>query len=59
MEPETPWVRIKARVALEVMATEKLGVFINPRYECQVRLRSKELAALLAGQFDVVRGTDA
>ena len=58
MEPETYWVQVDASVIFESMVNEGLGVFINPRYQCQTRLRAAELAALVAGQFSEVRGSE-
>ena len=59
MEPNSPWLQLNARVAFGAMAAEGLGTFLNPRYECQVRLRSRDLEALLSGCFDDVQGGDA
>lgn len=59
MEPGTPWINLRARVALRIMVAEKLGAFINPRYEFQVRLRAEEVASLLTGRIDGVVGSDA
>jgi len=59
MEPETPWVKVNATVVFKSMIDAGLGVFINPRYDAQVRLRTKDLALLLDGNFSMVQGTNA
>ncbi len=59
MEPDTLWLQVNAAVIFQSMVDEGLGVFINPRYEAQVRLRASELATLLTGGFSEVHGSDA
>jgi hypothetical protein len=59
MEPGTPWIEINASTVFQSMVERGVGAFINPRHEGQVRLRSRELIDLLAGQFETVRGSDA
>jgi hypothetical protein len=59
MEPDTQWLQVNAAVIFQSMVDEGLGVFINPRYEQQVRLRASELSSLLTGGFSEVHGSDA
>ncbi len=59
MEPGTPWLQVNAAVIFQSMVDEGLGVFINPRYEPQVRLRASELSSLLTGGLSEVHGSDA
>ena len=56
MPPDTPYIIINARVIFKSMVEEGLGAFINPRYEPEVRLRSKELNSLLKGNYNEVNG---
>ncbi len=59
MPPETPYIQINARAIFEVMVSEALGTFINPRYEPMVRLSSKELKSMLEGKFSEITGSSA
>ena len=59
MGPGTPFVQINAKIIFQSMVDGRMGAFINPRYDGQVRLRSRDLVELLAGRFETVHGSDA
>jgi len=59
MPPNTPYIKINARDVFEIMINEGIGAFINPRYKPQVRLKSKELKAMLQGNFNEICGSKA
>ena len=56
MPPDTPYIVINARIILQSMVDENMGVFINPRYEPSVKLRSKEISSMLKGNYNEVIG---
>jgi len=59
MPPDTPYIIINAKIIFESMINEGMGTFINPRYAPMVRLKSKDLKAMLEGNFSEIRGSNA
>src|SRR5574340_1016329 len=58
MPPETPFIHLSAGIIFESMLEAGLGTFINPRYEPQVRVRSREIKLMLEGYFDEIVGSN-
>jgi hypothetical protein len=59
MPPETPYIKLSARIIFQSMAQEGLGTFINPRYEPMVRIRAREIKLMLDGSFNEIMGSNA
>lgn len=58
MPPETPYIQLSAGIIFGSMLQAGLGTFINPRYEPQVRVRSREIKLMLEGCFDEIVGSN-
>jgi hypothetical protein len=58
MPPETPYIKLSARIIFGSMVQAGLGTFINPRYEPGVRVRSREIKLMLEGCFDEIVGSN-
>jgi hypothetical protein len=58
MPPDTPYIQLSARIIFRSMLQSELGTFINPRYEPQVRVRSREIKLMLEGCFDEIVGSN-
>ena len=58
MPPETPYIQLSAGIIFGSMLQAGLGTFINPRYEPQVRVSSREIKLMLEGCFDEIVGSN-
>ena len=58
MPPETPYIKLNARIIFGSMVEAGLGTFINPRYEPGVRIKSREIELMLEGRFDEIIGSN-